>query len=64
MTQSGWGDGVADKKSAGPSPEWWQIRPVRSLLRAFFCGSSAKMRLFENLGIWVDFFNGATKMLP
>ena len=65
MTQSGWGDGVADKKSAGPSPEWWRIRPVRFLVKGFFfCWSPAKMRLFENLGIWVDFFNGATKMLP
>ena len=30
----------------------------------FFCESSAEMRLFENLGIWVDFFNGANKMHP
>ena len=65
MTPSGWGDGAVDKKSAGLSPEWWQIGRVLFLLKDFFfCESSAKMRLFENLGIWVDFFNGANKMHP
>ena len=64
MTQSGWGGGVADKKSAGLSPEWRQIGWVLFLVKDFFSESSAKMRLFENLGIWVDFFNGANKMHP
>ena len=36
MTQSGWGDGAADKKSAVPSPEWWQIRRVLLPARVFF----------------------------
>ena len=64
MTPSGWGDGAVDKKSAGLSPEWWQIGWVIFLVKDFFSESSAKMRLFENLGIWVDFFNGANKMHP
>ena len=64
MTPSGWGDGAVDKKSAGLSPEWWQIGWVLFLVKDFFSESSAKMRLFENLGIWVDFFNGANKMHP
>ena len=64
MTPSGWGDGAVDKKSAGLSPEWWQIGWVLFLVKDFFPESSAKMRLFENLGIWGDFFNGANKMHP
>ena len=64
MTPSGWGDGAVDKKSAGLSPEWWQIGWVLFLVKDFFSESSAKMRLFENLGIWMDFFNGANKMHP
>ena len=51
MAPSGWGDGAVDKKSAGLSPEWWQIGWVLFLVKGFFSESSAKMRLFENLGI-------------
>ena len=55
---------MAVKKSASLRPEWWHLGQVLFMVKDFLSDSSAKMRLFENLGKWVDFFNGANKMHP
>ena len=57
----GWGGG---QKVGRPVPGVVANRVGSILGKGFFSESSAKMRLFENLGIWVDFFNGANKMHP